>query len=156
MSMTTLDTVNDRMDIAPALALRVRLIATVVCIACLALLAVASGLTPNHNGHSTHKSLGLPPCTLLSLTGVPCPSCGMTTSFAHAAEGRLDHAFITQPGGALLALMTAMAVLVSGYIAVTGRNIAVYFRPLLSTRAVTVFLAFLLAAWVYKIVITLG
>jgi hypothetical protein len=31
---------------------------------------------------STHTQLGMPPCNFVVLTGKPCPSCGMTTSFA--------------------------------------------------------------------------
>ena len=30
----------------------------------------------------THQQLGLPPCNFVTLTGYPCPACGMTTSFA--------------------------------------------------------------------------
>jgi hypothetical protein len=31
---------------------------------------------------ATHTQLGMPPCNFVVLTGKPCPSCGMTTSFA--------------------------------------------------------------------------
>ena len=36
---------------------------------------------------ATHQQLGLPPCTFLEVTGVPCPACGMTTSFALLVRG---------------------------------------------------------------------
>jgi hypothetical protein len=36
---------------------------------------------------SSHTQLGLPPCNFVSLTGKPCPSCGMTTSFALLVRG---------------------------------------------------------------------
>src|SRR5262245_39396484 len=35
----------------------------------------------------THMQLGLPECTFKSITGKPCPSCGMTTSFALLIRG---------------------------------------------------------------------
>lgn len=37
--------------------------------------------------HGTHHQLGLPPCGLMTLTGVGCPSCGMTTAFSLLAHG---------------------------------------------------------------------
>jgi hypothetical protein len=35
----------------------------------------------------THRQLGLPPCTFYEVSGLPCPSCGMTTSFALLIRG---------------------------------------------------------------------
>src|SRR5215213_5852775 len=36
---------------------------------------------------ASHQSLGMPPCRFKDMTGLPCPSCGMTTSFAHLVKG---------------------------------------------------------------------
>lgn len=36
---------------------------------------------------ATHTGLGLPSCNFVALTGKPCPSCGMTTSFALLVRG---------------------------------------------------------------------
>ena len=38
---------------------------------------------------ASHQTLGLPPCRFKELTGAPCPSCGMTTSFALLVRGDL-------------------------------------------------------------------
>lgn len=35
----------------------------------------------------THQQLGLPPCTFKEMVGVPCPSCGMTSSFSLLLHG---------------------------------------------------------------------
>ncbi len=50
---------------------------------------VARGLEPLPRGYGTHQQLGLPPCTSRTLWNLPCPACGMTTSFANLTRGRL-------------------------------------------------------------------
>lgn len=71
-------------------------------LAILALLLVARCLPPNPNGMGTHRSLGLPACGSMALFGVPCPSCGMTTSWAWFTRGELYHSWMANPGGLAL------------------------------------------------------
>jgi hypothetical protein len=58
---------------------------------CLAF-TVAAVLSPYDSGgrplsHGTHRQLGLPPCAMMLITGLPCPSCGMTTSISLVMHG---------------------------------------------------------------------
>lgn len=46
-----------------------------------------------------HTRLHLPPCLFLTITGLPCPFCGLTTSFALLTHGALCRAFIANPSG---------------------------------------------------------
>ncbi len=50
-----------------------------------------------------HEQLGLPPCTFYTLTRRPCPSCGMTTSFALFVRGDLPASARANVVGTLLA-----------------------------------------------------
>ena len=75
----------------------------------MSVLGVAAWLHADPRGVSTHEQLGLPGCTFLQTTGMPCFTCGMTTAFTHAAHGHLLAALYTQPGGAVLAVLTAAA-----------------------------------------------
>src|SRR5947208_1542702 len=52
----------------------------------------------------THLQMGLPPCTFREMTGVPCPSCGMTTSFALLMHGDVVNSLRANAVGTLLAL----------------------------------------------------
>jgi hypothetical protein len=70
----------------------------------LALLALATLLSPAPEGHGTHTQLGLPACSFHAWTGLPCPGCGVTTAACLVAHGELERAFLTQPFGAALAL----------------------------------------------------
>lgn len=74
------------------------------------LLVVARCLPPNPTGMGTHQRLGLPACGSMFLWGVPCPSCGMTTSWAWLTRGQLGHSWNANPGGLSLGLfMMVMA-----------------------------------------------
>ena len=74
----------------------------------IALLVTAACLPPSPNGFGTHQQLGLPPCSLIALIGIRCPSCGMTTSWAHMLRGHVWQSFASNSGGALLALAACM------------------------------------------------
>ena len=70
---------------------------------------IAASLNPyNADGSArrmeTHRQLGLPPCKFKEKTGLPCPSCGMTTSFALLVRGDVVHSLRANAAGTLLAL----------------------------------------------------
>ncbi len=115
------------------------------------LLALAAWLTPAEAGIGTHEQMNLPPCSWPTLLGIPCITCGMTTSFAHAADGHFLKSFATQPMGFLLALATAMTVLLGFYIALTGSPIATYLFQGWSMKTTWIIIGLFLAAWGYKI-----
>jgi hypothetical protein len=70
--------------------------------------AIAAWLNPyNADGSprnmATHTNLGLPPCNFVELTGKPCPSCGMTTSFALLVRGDVGNSLNANWVGTILA-----------------------------------------------------
>lgn len=73
-------------------------------------LTVARILKPSPAGVGTHEQLGLPPCFFLQFTGIPCPGCGLTTSFAHSARLHFYEAFTTQPFGGILFVLTVVSI----------------------------------------------
>lgn len=83
-----------------------RVAAAIVAVTMLGLLAIASRLEPDPSGYGTHRQLGLLPCTFKWLVGRPCPSCGMTTSWAHVMHGQLAAALHANAGGTALALVS--------------------------------------------------
>src|SRR5262245_45652894 len=72
---------------------------TAMATASVYVLIIAWLLPASSRGVGTHEQIGLPACTFLKLTGIPCPGCGLTTSFAHAAKLHFFSAFLTQPFG---------------------------------------------------------
>lgn len=61
--------------------------------------------------HGTHRQLGLPPCMLNFVTGLPCPACGMTTSIALLAHGDPAAAWRVNWAGTLVGLLGAATTL---------------------------------------------
>lgn len=119
---------------------------------CLAVLVLAAGLRADGRGHGTHQQLGLPACGWAAVLDAPCPTCGMTTAFAHAAGGDLAASAITQPLGAALAVVAATLVIGGGHVALTGVDTLRLLRPLGGRRWLWIGLGSLLAAWGYKMV----
>lgn len=96
---------------------------------CAGILAVAWALSPRASGHGTHQQLGIPGCSFMARTGYPCPTCGLTTSVAAAAHGRLGLAWRAHPFGLVLAC--ALVVLAAAGMAelATGRAALHQLRP---------------------------
>jgi hypothetical protein len=146
-------TTNDAKDAHLTGAHHVRLKASIVAIACVGILLFASYLTPDPRGFGTHEQLGLPPCISTNFLGVPCPLCGMTTSFSLMAHARPVEAFLAQPAGAVLfalcvlTLAGALTAAVFGYV---PRRFATVFRGRLGSG---LFIALLTGAWLYKVVV---
>lgn len=78
--------------------------------AALFVLLIARHLQPNASGFGTHTQLGLPACLFLKWTGLPCPTCGLTTSFSLLAHGALRAGVACHPVGALLFTLTCLSV----------------------------------------------
>jgi len=131
---------------------RAALPAAVICIMAISLLIVAARLDPDPTGVNTHTQLGIAPCGFLQRANIPCATCGMTTSFALAADGNLLGSFITQPAGAVFALLTSIVAIVSGYAVIAGLSLwplaVVCWRP----GTIIALGAVVIAAWGYKII----
>ena len=120
-------------------------------LATLALLGVAAWLNPSPDGHGTHTQLGLAACLWAQDLQIPCPTCGMTTSFAWAAQGRWILAGQTQPFGLLLVLATMISFWACAHSASTGSRASVlWLRWLTRPRVVYPSVAIFLGAWAYK------
>jgi len=75
-------------------------------------LTLSRWLRPDARGFGTHEQLGLEPCRFQAVTHIPCPGCGLTTSFAAMAHGHPLDAFAAHPMGPALFLLT---VFVAGF-----------------------------------------
>jgi hypothetical protein len=87
----------------------------------LVMLMLAMRLQPNPTGLGTHQQLGFPPCTMIVLFNLPCPSCGMTTSWALFVRGAWGASVTTNAGGFLLAIIALAYLPASCYFCFIGR-----------------------------------
>ena len=139
------------------LPLGARLLAFGAALACLAVLVVAALATPNPGGVGTHaSSLRMRPCQFLQTTGMPCPGCGMTTSFAWFARGNVPASLYVQPMGTALAAIACAAVWAGLYVAVSGRPAYRLFRLLPGRYYLMPLLVLGVLAWGWKITLRLN
>jgi len=136
--------------------LMVRLGHACVALGLAATLLLALWLEPDPRGLGTHEQLLLRPCKFHEVTGLPCPSCGMTTAFAHMARGEPRKAFIAQPLGALGCIVCALLVPVAVWATIRGENAVAAAMRLPWGKLSWAVLALAGAAWLFKIVITLA
>ncbi len=120
------------------------------------LLLVGRLLHPSPGRVGTHEQLGLPPCTFLHLTGIPCPGCGLTTSVAYAAHLHFFESIATQPFGFVVFLLAALSIPLSIYLSYRripysklqqfrGKNLVIY-----------LLISLFLFSWLYKIAVMQG
>jgi hypothetical protein len=128
-------------------------VAALLAAGCIAVLAVAVSLDPRGRLYGTHSDLvGMGPCGMLVMTGLPCPTCGMTTSFAYFVRGQWLMSMYAQPMGFALALGTAVTLLTSLTVLVRGRWPRVQVLWLTPYRVFLALLVLFVASWIFKIV----
>ena len=102
---------------------RMRLTGVLTAAPCWAILAVGLSLTARSKGDGTHVQMGLPACRSMVVDGVPCPTCGLTTSVTAAAHGD----FAASARANVFGTMLFFAIVLSGTIgilqALSGRDI---------------------------------
>jgi hypothetical protein len=119
--------------------------------ALVAVFTVALALDPYQDGKvwltETHRQLGLPPCTFKRLTGYPCPSCGMTSSFALAVRGDLWNSVKANFVGTMLALGGLVFIPWAVVSALKGRLLGVRDFENVLVRGVMLFLVLMFGRW---------
>jgi hypothetical protein len=128
-----------------------RVIAAVVAVMAASPLVVAASLAPAASGVGTHRALGLPECGWQVSMNLPCPTCGMTTAFAHAARAEFLAAAMSQPAGLLLSIVVAMIAVGGAYAAGTGAPMQQAAAWLVKPAVVWVGLGLLLLGWGFKL-----
>jgi len=132
----------------PALSTFQRVSLSVLGLLMLAGFGLALSLTPSRTGRGTHQQLGLPPCTILSLTNTPCPACGMTTSFSHFVRGQWASAIRVNTSGFLLACGCVLFLPWSAVTAIRGR--------VWLLRRVDLWILWLLTGWMILVFLEWG
>jgi hypothetical protein len=146
------DRSQEPVDVLPVLSRRVRGALLAIALGLVAVFGIAAWLNPydvegKARRSETHLQLGLPPCTFRSLTGMPCPSCGMTTSFALLIHGDLENSLRANAVGTLLALF-GLAVIPWGLASVLcKRPLFIVSLERAAIWIVVIFVVLLLIRW---------
>jgi hypothetical protein len=115
------------------------------------LLGTAAWLSPAPGHMGTHRQLGLLPCGFVTMTGYPCPTCGMTTAFAYTVHGHWLEAIRSQPAGFLIALTAGVIGLSAAGALATGRYPVINWYRVDPNRFVWLTALALVASWGLKI-----
>ena len=133
-----------------------RMTSAVLFLGATSVLLLALWLSPDPSGVGTHTQLGLKPCIVMSMLDLPCPMCGMTTTFSLMADLRPLDAFLNQPFGVLLFMITVTVAAVSGLEIVYPKkrwNVIVGMVESRKRWLVGVFSLGFFGGWLYKIAI---
>ncbi len=99
--------------------------------------------------NATHTQLGLPQCSMIEMTGKPCPACGMTTSFALLTHGDPLNSLRANWVGTILC---GSIILITPWLlvgAIRGRLLWVRNGELFTTILLTTLLALMLIRWTW-------
>jgi hypothetical protein len=128
-----------------------RVVWLLILMVALFVLTASAWLTPSASGVGTHEQLGLPPCGMLAWLGIPCPACGLTTSFAHLAHGALFASLRAHPLGLPLFLLTCLAVPGALWALIRGLPVMVAIERLQADRAALYFVFVTLLLWLVRL-----
>lgn len=112
-------------------------------------LVAAHLLTPDPTGFGTHQQILPIPCLFLTITHLPCPGCGLTTSCTWMAHGNLRRAFHCHYLGPFV-YIAGWVILIWSLLALTMgvSSPALFFRR---PRVLQVLLVIYLGAWFVRL-----
>lgn len=144
---------EDVLEVVPLLRSWVRGSLIGMALALCGVFAVASWLNPYNDDGSprrmaTHRQIGLPPCTFYAVSGLPCPSCGMTTSFSLLMHGDVHGSLRANAVGTLLAGFCLLLIPWCLASAVVRRTLFIRSTERTLTFVVLVFLSLMVVRWV--------
>lgn len=129
-----------------------RIAAAIIALCILAVLVTAASLTPSQSGLGTHKQMGLSECSWIAMMGKPCPTCGMTTAFASAANLSPVASIRAQPFAAMSTLTAAAIFWGAVHVALFGSRLGhTAARAFLQPRILWPVGTAWAASWVYKV-----
>ncbi len=119
--------------------------------------ALALALKPDPRGMGTHQQLGMPPCTMYMLIGLPCPTCGLTTAFAHVVRLQVLDAIRVQPFCVVILVIMLLSAAWYAATIVSGNRVSNWLggRRIKWPRWIWTCVALGLLSWGYKIAIVL-
>lgn len=126
---------------------RSRLLWMALALGALAVLIASRLIAPSPSGVGSHVALGLPPCGFLLWFELPCPTCGLTTAFAHLARFQLAASLHAHPLGLPLFVATVAAVPLGLRGALRGDALSVFVDRFQLDRWALGFVIALLATW---------
>lgn len=138
----------------PAWATRLSWLATASVALCVLLLA--RWLEPDPRGFGTHEQLGLPACGFAQLTGLGCPSCGLTTAFAYMARGLLTPALEAHALGPPLFVLTCASVPLAIVASARAWSISGTLRRLRAPALAAIIAVAALVNWVVRSIASTG
>lgn len=100
----------------------------------------------------THQQLGLPECNFKTITSVPCPSCGMTTSFTLLVRADVWNSIQANFAGTMLAAFGLLFIPWAFASAFCGRFVFIRSLELVVFRLAVVFLIVLFGRWAIVVV----
>jgi hypothetical protein len=113
-------------------------------------------LNPYENGEplkmGTHQQLGLPECNFKAIAGLPCPSCGMTTSFTLLIRADVWNSMQANFAGTMLASFGLLFIPWAFASAFCGRFVFIRSLELVVFRLAIVFLVVLFGRWAIVLV----
>jgi hypothetical protein len=143
---------EDWVDDARSMRTWIRLMLPVLTIPWVIVLTIAVILNPyQENGEAlrlgTHQQLGLPECSFKSIAGVPCPSCGMTTSFTLMMHADVWNSLKANFAGTALVTFGLLFVPWALISAFRGRYLFIRSIEMVTFRLAIVFLILLFGRW---------
>ena len=138
----------------------VRLVLVGLTVPWIVVFAIATQLRPyDDNGEplrlGTHKQMGLPECNFKAMAGIPCPSCGMTTSFSLLLHADVWNSLKANFAGTLLATLGLVFIPWALASAFLGRFVFVRSAEITLFWLALAFLVILFGRWAIVVAIEL-